>query len=99
MNCINCSLRLTEYNDYCMICNSCKSIFNKESLAQMQPKQSEPMMNELEFSTLCEMKRMVKECSHIDLIIRVGGENRMLEADFLKDLILALPLLSPSNTR
>ena len=56
-------------------------------------------MNELEFQTLCDMKRMIKECSHIDLLIRVGGENRMLEADFLKDLILAIPLLSPPKNR
>jgi hypothetical protein len=56
-------------------------------------------MNELEFQTLCEMKRMIKECSHIDLLVRVGGENRILEADFLKDLILALPLLSPRQSR
>lgn len=54
-------------------------------------------MNELEFQTLCEMKRLVKECYHIDILIRVGGENRMLEADFLKNLILALPLLSPAK--
>ena len=56
-------------------------------------------MNELQFQSLCEMKRMIKECSHIDLLIRVGGENRMIEADFLKDLILALPLWSPSQIR
>ena len=56
-------------------------------------------MNELQFQSLCEMKRMVKECSHIDLLVRVGGENKMIEADFLKDLILALPLLSPAQER
>ena len=56
-------------------------------------------MNELEFQSLCEMKRLVKDCHHIDLLIRIGGENRLIGADFLKDLILALPLLSPSNTR
>lgn len=56
-------------------------------------------MNELQFQDLCDMKRMVKECSHIDLMIRVGGENKLIEADFLKPLILALPLLSPTKTR
>lgn len=56
-------------------------------------------MNELEFQTLCNMKSMIKECSHIDLLIRVGGENRMLEADFLKDLILAIPLFTPPLKR
>lgn len=56
-------------------------------------------MNHLEFQTLAEMQRLIKECTHIDLLIRVGGENRMLEADFLKSLILALPLLSPASIR
>lgn len=56
-------------------------------------------MNHLEFQELCEMKRLIKECSHIDLIIRAGGENKMLEADFLKDLILAIPLLTPASIR
>lgn len=56
-------------------------------------------MNELEFQTLAEMKKLIKACAHIDLLIRVGGENRLLEADFLKDLILALPLLSPAQNR
>ena len=49
-------------------------------------------MNELEFQSLCEMKRLVKECHHIDLLIRVGGENKLIEADFIKDLLLELPL-------
>lgn len=56
-------------------------------------------MNHLEFQTLAEMKRLIKECSHIDLLVRTNGENRMLEADFLKPLILALPLLSPAAAR
>jgi len=56
-------------------------------------------MNHLQFQTLAEMQRLVKECSHIDLLIRVGGENKMLEADFLKAIILALPLLSPASIR
>ena len=56
-------------------------------------------MNHLEFQTLAEMQRLIKECSHIDLLIRVNGENRMLEADFLKKLILAIPLLTPASSR
>jgi len=56
-------------------------------------------MNELEFQSLVEIKNLLKACHHVDLLIRVGGENKLVEADFLKDLILAIPLLSPSKTR
>lgn len=56
-------------------------------------------MNNLEFQTLAEMQMLIKECSHIDLLIRINGENKMLEADFLKKLILAIPLLSPASIR
>ena len=56
-------------------------------------------MNHIEFQTLSEMQRLIKECTHIDLLIRINGENKMLEADFLKQLIMAIPLLSPASIR
>ncbi len=56
-------------------------------------------MNHLQFQTLAEMQRLIKGCSHIDLLVRINGENKMLEADFLKDLILSIPLLSPAGIR
>lgn len=49
-------------------------------------------MNELEIETLKEMKKLIPGCHHMDLIIRTGGKDFYLEADFLKKVIYELEI-------
>jgi hypothetical protein len=49
-------------------------------------------MNELQHQSLIQLKSLLKECSYFDLTIRINGQTKIIEGDFLKPLILALPV-------
>lgn len=47
-------------------------------------------MNELENESLKEMQKLIPGSHHIDLVIRGGGKDYWIEADFLKPIIMKL---------
>jgi len=43
--------------------------------------------NELQLNTINIIKSILNDCNYIDIVIRHNGEDRVFQADFLKQLI------------
>jgi hypothetical protein len=57
------------------------------------------IINELQYHSLIKMQKMLKECHYVDMIIRINGKDEFIEADFLKQLIMSIPIYHFESSR
>jgi hypothetical protein len=49
-------------------------------------------VNILQYQSLIQLQSLLKECSYFDLVIRINGSTKIIQGDFLKPLLMAIPV-------